>query len=124
MTREFQVLYRATESTGTVAQRPSGPVMTAQVTCESQKLAREQFESAGLHVIAVNFVRFVADGLPLDAISVADLAAHWACDRGTVKKRAEELRLGFLQFAKERRYPVVEVNRVEQTLLNQTKLAA
>lgn len=61
MQREFQVIYRMTDNTGTAAQVPTGPVQTVAVIFEAADQAEAQFKAAGFAVIAVNFVRAVVD---------------------------------------------------------------
>jgi hypothetical protein len=55
MTREFQVLYRELKAEAV------GQILSVNVICESEGQARVQFESAGLQVVAVNFIRALVD---------------------------------------------------------------
>lgn len=61
MTREFQVLYRMTDQTGTAAAVPVGAVLSCMAMAEAEDQLVAQFQAAGFHVVGVNFVRAVVD---------------------------------------------------------------
>ena len=82
----YQILFRETTSTRTVAEKPVGGVMAQTVSGDSEQDVAETFRMAGYAVVRVSFVRFVPDGLPGDGLTMKEWMEHFGFSRRTASR--------------------------------------
>lgn len=80
MTREYQVIFH----------KDGGEPQSCAIVGSTASALRTQLAESGYQVIAINFARFISDGLSDDGLGIEDIQLHVGCDRNKAVRLARE----------------------------------